>query len=420
VNCTFAYGALSALLMNGLNNRIENNLIHDFDYSSSLVYPPLHVNHPGEGLTEKAGHDVIRYNTICRSGGIQARMAQPGNEFSMNDVHESYLACYGGNKDTSAVYTHSPSCIGTRFHHNWVHSGFSGTPPHPWGGGMGIRGDDLTCGLTVDHNVVWDCGSVGIFIKNVMHPLPEQANQCVNNTVFGHSAYNPVKSAIVISKSAGKKAPAPELQGADGQAGECPNALSIVANNLADSIYGQWKAQPLGTLKLVSNNDTSFDATRDLVNKDWSDFRPVPSAAAIIDKGLAVEGITGEVNGLAPDIGAYEHDGPVYWIPGRRLEKASVPIVPDKSKDVPVDRDVLMWRPAYEAVSHRVVFSTSESGLNEASATTVQKTFAGEENIFPLPKLKPGTTYFWRVDAAKADKSELTGDVWTFTTKASP
>jgi Right handed beta helix region len=420
VNSTFAYGALSALLMNGLNNRIENNLIHDFDYSSSLVYPPLQVNHPGEGLMEKAGHDVIRYNTICRSGGIQARMAQPGNDFSMNDVYDSYLACYGGNKDTSAVYTHSPSCIGTRFHHNWVHHGFSGTPPLPWGGGMGIRGDDLTCGLTVDHNVVWDCGSVGIFIKNVMHPLPEQANRCVNNTVFNHSAYNPIKSAIIISKAAGKKPPTAEPKGPEAQIGECPNAWSIVANNLADSIYGQWNAQPLGKLKLFSNNDTAFKVSTDLVKKDWNDFRPVANAAAIIHQGVAVEGITGKASGHAPDIGAYEHAGSVYWIPGQRLEKASFPIVPNHATNVPVNRDVLMWRPAYEAASHRVVFSTSEVGLDETSATTVQKTFPGEENVFPLPKLKPGTTYFWRVDAVKADKSVVQGEVWTFTTKATP
>ena len=420
VNCTFAYGTQSALLMNGLNNRIENNLIHDFDYSSSLVYPPLQVNHPGEGLTEKAGRAVVRYNTICRSGGIQAHMAQPGNDFSMNDVYDSYLACYGGNKDTSAVYTQRPSCVGTRFHHNWVHRGFSGTPPLPWGGGMGIRGDDLTCGLTVDHNVVWDCGSVGIFIKNVLHPLPDQANACVNNTVFGHSAYNPVKTAIIISNKAGKKLPTPEPQGADGQAGECPNAWSVVANNLADSICGQWNSQPLGKLKLASNNDTAFQASRDLVNKDWNDFRPISDAAAIINKGIAIEGLSPMEEGKEPDIGAYEHDGPVYWIPGQRLKKASFPIVPDKSKDVPVDRDVLMWRPAYEAVSHRVVFSTSEAGLNETSAATVQKTFSGDENVFPLPNLKPGATYFWRVDAVKEDKSEVTGDVWTFTTKATP
>lgn len=285
---------------------------------------------------------------------------------------------------------------------------------------MGIRGDDLTCGLTVDHNVVWDCGSVGIFIKNVMHPLPEQANRCVNNTVFNHSAYNPIKSAIVISKAAGKKDPAPEPEAAKDQIGECPNAWSIVANNLADSIFGQWNAQPIGKLKLFSSNDTGFKAATDLINKDWFDFRPVANAEAIIDQGIVVEGITSTVNGHAPDIGAYEHGGTAYWIPGQRLERASFPIVPDRATNVPVNRDALMWRPAYEATTHQLVFSTSAAGLNETSATTVQKTFAGEENVFALPELKPATTYCWRVDAVKADKSVVQGEVWSFTTKATP
>jgi len=417
VNNTFAYGALSALLMNGLNNLIENNLIHDFDYSSSLVYPPLQVNHPGEGLTEKAGHDVIRYNTICRSGGIQARMTQPGNEFYMNDVHESFLACFGGNKDTSAVYTQKPLCTGTRFHHNWVHHGFSGTPPLPWGGGMGIRGDDMTCGLTVDHNVVWDCGSAGIMIKNVLHPLPDQANGCVNNTVFGHSTFNSIKSAIIISKAGGaktkelgKNAPGAELTPS---AGECPNALSTVANNLADSIYGQWNAKPLGNVKIFSNNDLKFNVDTDLVNKAWCDFRPVAKASGIINQGIAIEGISPMVGTNAPDIGAYQRGDVTYWIPGQRLAKASFPIVPDKAQSVPTDRDTLMWKPAYQAVRHTLYFAPSEEDLAKAEP----KTFEGEENVFKLPNLSSGKSYFWRVDAVMPDKTVIKGDVWTFTTK---
>ena len=418
VNCVFAYGSQSALLINGWNNLIENNLFHDFDYSSSLVYPPLQVNLPGDGLAGQAGHAVIRYNTISRSGGIQARMAQASNEFTMNDVHDSYLACFGGNKDTSAVYTQRPSAVGTRFHHNWVHEGFSGTPPLPWGGGMGIRGDDLTCGLTVDHNVVWDCGSVGIFIKNVDHPTPEQANACVNNTVFGHSAYNDTKSAIVIPTVGGKaKKNQGEPDAANGPLGENPNAWSTVANNLADSIYGQWNAHPLGKVKLDAANDTSFNAGTDLVSTNWYDFRPVSGAAAILGKGIAIEGLSPVVGTNPPDIGAYQRGEVTYWIPGRREAKATYPIVTDKATGVPAERDILMWRPAYGATAHTVTFSTSEAGLDQNTPSTITKTFQGEANVLPLPPLAAATTYYWRVDAVMPDKSVVKGDVWSFTTK---
>ena len=419
VNNTFAYGALSGLSINGVGNIIENNLFHDFDYSSSLIYSPLQVNKPGNVPSGKEGHALIRYNTIYRSGGIQARMTQADNDFSMNHVYDSYLACYGGNKDTSAVYTHSPSCAGTRFHHNWVSHGFSGTPPHPWGGGMGIRGDDNTCGLTVDHNVVWDCGSVGIMIKNVEAPRPDQANRCINNTVFNHSAYNTTKSAIIIPSTPGNKSKRATASNPreTGAVGENPNAFSTIANNLADSIYGQWNNKPIGNVKLFYNNDLKFNPDADLVNKAWYDFRPAANATAIINKGTAITGISPSVAGKNPDIGAYQSEDATYWIPGQRGTKASFPIVPDKAKDVPANRDVLMWRPAYQAVLHTVIFSTSEEGLNQASSLTIQKSFEGEANVFTLPTLVAGQTYFWRVDAMMPDKSVVKGDVWIFSTK---
>lgn len=403
LNSTFAYGALSALLIHGLNNRIENNLFHDFDYSSSLVYPPLLVNKPGDGVEGTAGHDVIRYNSIRRSGGIQVHMAQPDCEFAMNDVSDSFLACYGGNKDTSAVYTQRPSCTGTRIHHNWVHEGYSGTPPLPWGGGIGIRGDDNTCSLTVDHNVTWNLGGPGIEIKNVANPTPEQANRCVNNTVFHHSAYNPIKGAILMPSTKNDW-----------------NIHSTIANNLADSIYGWWFGKPMGKAKRFSNNETAFNPTADLVNSAWFDFRPASGATAIIDRGIPVEGITGRVVGGAPDIGAYERGDSVYWIPGRRELKASFPIVPAGAQEVPVARDVLMWRPAYRAAAHRVYFDTDQNQVRsavEGSSLSLGE-FRGENNVAALPKLAGGRNYWWRVDALMPDGTVRRGELWGFTTAA--
>ena len=252
----------------------------------------------------------------------------------------------------------------------------------------------------MDHNVTWDLGAAGIEIKNVDNPTPEQANRCVNNTVFNHSAYNPVKSAILMPSAKNNW-----------------NIHSTVANNLADSIYGWWGGKPMGPLKLYSNNTSAFNPATDLVNAAWFDFRPAAGATAIIDGGGAVEGVTGTVVGKAPDIGAYERGDSVYWIPGRRETKASFPIVPDGAQDVPADRDVLMWRPAYEATSHVVTLSTSEKGLNQTLPQTIQKTFQAEENVFILPNLKSGTTYFWRVDAVMPDKSVVKGDVWSFATQ---
>jgi len=419
VNNTFAYGALSGLSINGLDNVIENNVFHDFDYSSSLVYPPLQVGNSQEDFVGQSGRAVIRYNTFYRSGGIQARIAQADNDFSMNDVYDSFLACYGGNKDTSAVYTQKPFCAGTRFHHNWVHGGFAGTPPLPWGGGIGIRGDDLTCGLTVDHNVIWDMGGPGIMIKNVVNPTPDQANSCVNNTVFNHSAYTLTKNAIIIATFLGGKSKEMEKLNpiASSQPRENPNALSLVQNNLADSISGKWSGKPLSMVKFFSNNYANFKAATDLVNTNWCDFRPVAGASSIINQGIAVGKIAPTLAGKTPDIGAYQRGDSIYWIPGQRLAKASNPIVPDQATNVPADRDVLMWKPAYGATTHKVTFATSREGLDQTKEQTAQKIFNGEDNVFILPHLTAGTMYFWRVDAVLADTSVVKGDVWTFATQ---
>ena len=399
LNNTFAYGALSALYVNGFDNLIENNVIHDFCYTSSLDYPPLQISKPWPDKIRIAGRATVRYNTFYRSGGIQVHAAQADNEFYLNDVHDSFLSCQGGNKDTSAIYTYNVFCAGTRIHHNWVHEGYSGTPPLSWGGGEGIRGDDKTCGLTVDHNVTWNLGACGIEIKNVDYPKPKDANRCINNTVFNHSSYNPTKGAIYICSAKNNQ-----------------NSQSTVVNNLADSIHGWWFATPLGTLKELSNNDTAFNPATDLVNPGWFDFRPVAGAAEIIDRGVVVEGITDRAVGNAPDIGAYERGASVYWIPGQRMVKASCPIVPDRMQSVPVNRDVLMWKPAYHAVAHTLYFSNSKEDVQSASKQATQKLFRGEENVFTLPKLSNRQTYFWRVDAILPDGSVAKGDLWTFVT----
>ncbi|MEI7504847.1 MAG: hypothetical protein WCJ61_16350, partial [Paludibacter sp.] len=111
--------------------------------------------------------------------------------------------------------------------------------------------------------------------------------------------------------------------------------------------------------------------------------------------------------GSAPDIGAYERGDNTYWIPGRREAKASFPIVQDGAT-IASDRDVLMWRPAFKAVSHVVFFGIDANKLVNSGK------FTGEKNVFTLPKLIAGQKYFWRVDATMVDGSVVNGDVWNF------
>jgi hypothetical protein len=404
-NNVFEYGALSALFINGFSNQIENNLIHDFDTNSSLEFPPLLVNRNWKSYVGNGGKAIVRYNTIYNSGGILNLNGQNDNDVYMNHLYNAFRACWGGNKDVSSLYCSGEVVIGTRFHHNWVHDMYAGTPPIDWNGGMGIRGDDNTCGLTIDHNVVWNTGSTGIMVKNPPHPTPEQANKVFNNTIFQHSKYNSKKAAIIVPSIGKSKKQAAETES---NSNTTANQFSLVNNNLADVINGGWFSAPLGNLGDYSGNCTGKVVESTLENPNGFDFRPKTTAADVVDKGKVLTTYTTTIIGSAPDIGAYERGDSIYWIPGRRETKASFPIVQDGAT-IDISRDVLMWRPAYKAVSHNFYFGTSKDKLDK------KEEFSGERNVFFLSKLAVGMKYFWRVDAVMADGSVATGDVWSFT-----
>ena len=102
INNTFAYGALNAVFVYGWTNRVENNVFHDFDLSSSLQYPPLQFGRNYLYDIGKNGQGIARFNTIYNSGGILAQIGGTNNDVSQNDFYNAFRACWGGNKDTAA------------------------------------------------------------------------------------------------------------------------------------------------------------------------------------------------------------------------------------------------------------------------------------------------------------------------------
>ena len=86
-------------------------------------------------------------------------------------------------------------------------------------------------------------------------------------------------------------------------------------------------------------NDTlsEYDIYRDPAN---GDLRP-REGSPLIDTGFVVEGINEDYIGDAPDIGAYEYNESVYWIPGRETAAASMPVPFDGSTDVFPDADLM-------------------------------------------------------------------------------
>jgi hypothetical protein len=134
-------------------------------------------------------------------------------------------------------------------------------------------------------------------------------------------------------------------------------------------------------------------------------------------KQVDITGI-GDVVGDAVDIGPYEYDAPVYWIPGFQFAQASTPVPPNGSTTVKPDAD-LMWLDGYGAAEHDVYFGTSEGAIAEAGRDSPEfrQTFEAPNNIFGPGVLEPGQTYYWRVDSIRAGEI-VRGDVWYFTVQS--
>lgn len=75
---------------------------------------------------------------------------------------------------------------------------------------------------------------------------------------------------------------------------------------------------------------------------------------------------------------------------------------------------MLSWTRAAEANSYDVYFGTSVNEMEHARPTHVKTT------SFQPGTLRYGQTYFWRVDAVKADDTIVKGDIWQFSAPAAP
>ena len=173
---------------------------------------------------------------------------------------------------------------------------------------------------------------------------------------------------------------------------------------------------------------------------DNYDFRPHPEGP-LVDAGvehgiagMAIDGAPATV-GEAPDIGAYEHGSPTYWIPGRQYAHASAPVPPTGATKVLPSAD-LMFLPGKSAASHVVYQAVVSSAASRRRRRSLRRlsesvvdgdgddayvlayaaTLEGDANVYtPSAPLVPGTTHAWRVDAVGADGTVETGQEWTFT-----
>jgi len=406
-DCRVAFSEAPGLLLAGSENTVENCLIRDVDWRG--LGNGVATNCAGVHMSASA-RSVFRRNTVHHVGsseGVILPSAGP-SVCEYNYVHHGGLV----QSDGALIQCGGIRQNGTVIRYNWVHDHLA----FHWGG-IGIRGDDLTRGLIVHHNVVRRCNGKGIMIKG-------DRNQVHNNTCFD----NPRLDLVLWS------APEPFKEWAKGQWEHLlkrQNAHSAAHNNYAPVLTGQMPHEirrarklerPAGELShnfrppkpmLLDARKPTFRADGPLLAGPGElDFRPA-KGSPLIDAGRVVEGVTDGYVGRAPDVGAYERGCGSYWIPGRRTPQASFPIPPDEAV-IARSRADLMWLGGLGGTSYDVYFGTAARAVAAAGRASPLCRGRQDGNIFTPPALRPGVTYYWRVDTV-APKGVVKGDVWRFT-----
>ena len=319
-HCSLANANNLGLMVMGNSNLVDNCIIHDVNWSGTLIYPALQLSaSPHLGVnwfdtiqyppTERtiANSDVTSYgniashNTLYNGGSALLVYQAAGSRVEYNHVYDGGKAC----KDVSLIYGCWPFSRDSVVSYNWVHGcvteGYSGH----WGdGGIGIRADDQSRHNIFHHNVVWDCGEIGITMKG-------EDNLCYNNTVFGiGTAAKPQMDILIETNSEPVKIWAvrwPQLL--------MQNQWTEIANNASRNITSNHSpnAQRPDSA-YVHHNFRNQDARALLKDPKHFDFRPA-DGSPLIDTGVVLPSYTDGFKGSAPDLGAYESSGE-NWKPG--------------------------------------------------------------------------------------------------------
>lgn len=344
---------------------IDNNLIHDIDYSN--------LGTGGEGSLNMASQTKrvqFTNNTFHTAGNSEGVRVSAESIVTGNNIYNTSLLQHDG----AAINVGVAEQAGTVIANNWVHD----SPK------AGIRFDGVN-GSTkvgvdgvVHHNVVWN---------TEFSIIKGESQGTYNNLMFN----NRITDLIIFNK-----------QDAGGL-----NLYSETMNNLVGSLQGRKSGseQDLMVPGVVSNNMTNGTGNilDNLVGPLWGDFRP-KQGASIIDAGTTNTTYhTLSYQGALPDIGAYEYSEPTYLIPGHKGPVASNPVPFTEALEVPTSVE-LMFNAINDGSDYQVYLGTSPDSMNLIGTTTT--------GSVPVSGLTPATTYYWRVDNSAGGN----GEVWSFTT----
>ncbi|MGF1749965.1 hypothetical protein [Vibrio cionasavignyae] len=369
VNSYFAYTDGPAMeMIKEQGDVIDNNLIHDIDYSN--------LGTGGEGsinMAQQSRDITFSNNTFHTAGNSEGVRVGAESKVTGNHVYNTSLLQHDG----AAINVGIDEQAGTEIAYNWVHS----TPK------AGIRFDGVEGAAktgrdgVVHHNVIWDTN---------FSIIKGDYQGTYNNLAFNNQA---VDLIIFNKESAGGI-----------------NHNSETMNNLVGSLVGRKSgtAEQLTVPGITGSNltATSGDVLAHLEGALWGDFRPIQSSP-IVDTGSSNTRFTTlEYIGNAPDIGAYERNDPLYWLPGHQGLKPSNPVPFNGSEGVSLN-PYLRFNVQALSSDVRVLFGATPTSLTTVSAIDAEYRMNG---------LIASKTYYWRVDIVQGEQT-IEGPIWSFTTK---
>lgn len=304
-NCTIqnseiAYSSGCGVVLDGEYNKLINCKIHDTDYIGTYASC---VQLKGKGNTishctlTRSGRSVIDY------GGMYQALIQ------FNDLSHSGML----TSDLGLTYGNVIEGGNSEIRYNWLHD--NNDEQHD----MGLYFDHGTQNIIAHHNAIWGIGKFGLLINHYGN-----FHLIYNNTF--------ISKQIGFRSVWGNKY-APDLYGCR----FVNNIFSGPAETTADNYF--W-----------SNNLTDFtELEKNKYLKKKSDA---------IDRGVFIKGITTNLTGSSPDIGAYEYNGE-NWIAGHNFEK--FPVI-DTVRSNPVHRNRLV-NSAFEHEDHLSPWTKSDQGV---------------------------------------------------------
>ena len=255
-NSSIVYAAGSGIVDSGRSNTITNCIIHDVDYAG-LYAGAIDSSATGSAYTRNTMYNSGR--TIIKHKGARGIRIEYNHMFNAGML----------TSDCGVTKTGWSDGAGTVIAWNWVHDNRARF-------GAGIYLDCSCSNFVIHHNLAWNNVGAGIRLNAPCRNTLVANNTLLNNrwafAVFAHKGNDPDQSTMKI------------------------------VNNLGN---GKMTFSKDGFAPQLARNDScTVDETA------------VPTdRSRAVDRGVAVEKITDEHKGEAPDIGAYER-GAEYWVPG--------------------------------------------------------------------------------------------------------